>query len=1033
VHFGEELRAGRVRARLTQRELAERAGVSVRAVRYIEQGRVARPRHDSLRRLGEVVGVRFEPEGRLAIGVLGRLEVRRGGRAVDAGTLKQRALLGLLALRPNEIVSPVEIVDGLWGERPPASWQNLVHTYASRLRKAMEPDHVISAERGGYRLAVTGDQLDLLRFRELTGAARDPRALEEALGLWRGPLLADLPAGVRDHPVAAGIAARRLGAALEYADLVLERGLPAATAVEQLRALVREEPLHEGLHARLMLALAGSGQQAAALRLFTEVRKRLDEELGVAPGAEIRAAHLQILRTEPVSLTRTVPAQLPADVTGFAGRAEHLDRLDALLRNKDRLVAITGSAGVGKTALAVRWAHRVRARFPDGQLYVNLRGYAPGEPVRPVAVLTRFLRALDVPAERVPVDEEEAANLYRTQLANRKALIVLDNAAGADQVRPLLPGSPGCLVVVTSRDRLTGLVAREGAHRLTLDVLDPGDARALLAGLLGAGRVRAEPEPVAELVRICAGLPLALRIAAANLTAAPRRTVRAHVAELRLVEDDGGAVRAAFDLSYTRLTRATRRMFRLLGLVPGPDFTDDAAAALAGCPVDDARRALRQLAAANLVQQPATGRYQFHDLLRHYAADLAHREDECPAAVDRLLGYYLRTADTATRLLYPRMLRLPAAPAPETPVLSESAAIGWLDAERLNLVAAAVHAAGQGRPSAAWRLADMLRGYFVSRGYGADGLAVCEAALRAAEQAGDAAGRASTWDVFGLIHYNLGEFRRAMACHTEALTIARTIGDAAVEAGSLHNLGRACAHLGQPERAAEFHQRALEINQRIGDRHGEAVALNYIGSAALVLGRADTARTYTNRALALSREIGDRYLEARSLNSLGLIEWAATADYAAAEGHFQDALRIAREIGFCYGEASVLIGLSRVRRSTGRPADAITFCQQALEVMRDRGIRLFEGRALAELAQAHLELGDAPTAAEHARAALDVVRHREQRLIEARALHILGLARAATGDVAEARTHWRHALEIYTGIGAPEEHTVRELLRLSGI
>ncbi|HEV2783639.1 MAG TPA: tetratricopeptide repeat protein [Actinophytocola sp.] len=1062
--FGEELRARRVRARLTQQELADRAGVSVRAVRYIEQGKVARPRADSVRRLGAALGLSVErwPErgtDRLWIGVLGRLEVVHGGRPVDGGTLKQRSLLGLLALHANQVVTRSEIIDVLWGDDPPDSCQNLVHTYVSRLRKAIAPGPVplISAQRGGYLLAVQADQLDLLRFDRLLGRAREapPRAAvglyQEALHGWRGPLLADLPAGVRHHPAALAVTARRLTTALDYADLALSVGAPGQQLVEQLRALAREEPLHEGLHARLMLALAGSGQQAAALRLFTELRRRLGEELGVQPGAEIRAAHLRIVRqggpVRAAAARRPVPAQLPADVAGFAGRSEDLDRLDRLLPRAGRdtavmIATVTGSAGVGKTALAVHWAHRVRDRFPDGQLYVNLRGCASGPPAPPLEALTHFLRALGVPAERVPVDAEEAANLYRTRLADRRTLILLDDAAGAEQVRPLLPGSPGCMVVVTSRDRLTGLVAKEGARRIGLDVLDAGDSRALLAGMLGDARVLAEPDAVEELGRICAHLPLALRIAAANLLAAPARGIADYTAELRdhgrlggltIDGEDRGPVRAAFDLSYARLEPGTRRLFRLLGLVPGPDFTHEAAAALAGGSIEDARRALGQLAAAHLVQQQVAGRYQFHDLLRDYAAEAARREDadECHAAVERLLDFYLRTADQATRLLYPHVLRLarPAAEGGAGPAepATESAALDWLEAERANLVAAAVPGSEYGVPSYAWRIADTLRGYFISRGLGGDGLAVCAAALSAAERMGDEAGEASAHDVLGLIHYNLGDFRLAMACHTNALEINRRIGNPSAEASSLHNLGRACAHLGQPARAARFHERALEINRRIGDRHGEAIALNYIGSAALVLGQPDTAYAHSSQALRLSREIGDRHVEARSLNSLGLIMWKARS-HEAAERYFAEALRLAREIGFSYAEASVLIGLSRVRRSTGRPAEAIAHCQEALAVMRDRGIHLFEGRVLAELAYAHLELGEVEQAAAHAQRALDVVRRRRQRLIEARALHVLGLAYRATGDTDLARAHWRAALTIFTEIGAPEEHAVRELL-----
>ncbi|WP_158888252.1 BTAD domain-containing putative transcriptional regulator [Amycolatopsis anabasis] len=837
--FGAALRAHRIRARLTQAELAARAGVSVRSVRNIEQGKVVRPRRESARRLAEAVGLPFgsgwlRPDDRteLRIEVLGPLGVSRDGHDIRVGSGKHRCLLALLALQPGELVSRDEIVDVLWGDDPPASSRNLVHTYASGLRKSLGA--VIGSERGGYRLDVAGAELDLVRFDELAARARrlrhgDPESaldlFEQAMARRRAPVVADLPASLRQHPVAVAVADRVLSVALSYAETALVLGRDA-DVVERLRPLVHEEPLHEGLHARLMLALAGSGQQAAALRLFTEIRNRLVDELGIEPGGEIQAAHMRIVRNNLPAPVRPAdvraepgtpaPAQLPADVTGFVGRADGLARLDAVLPNRRAqspmaIAVIEGTAGVGKTALAVHWAHRVRERFPDGQLQANLRGFAAGPPVRPLDVLTRFLRALGVAADRVPADEEEAAGLYRTKLADREVLILLDNAADAGQVRPLLPGSPGCLVLITSRARLTGLAAAEGAHRLTLDVLDARDARALLAGMLGRERVDAEPEAVTALVRTCAHLPLALRIAAANLISVPHAGIAEYTAELRArgrlaelsIGGDSDAVRAAFDASYTRLDPATRRLFRLLGLVPGPDFTPDAAAALADDSPARARRLLGRLADAHLVHEEAPGRYQFHDLLREYAAALAVAEDG-PAGiqltVERLFAFYLDAADTATRLLYPHVLRMPVTLSRRPAVLSglstEDAAIEWLDAERANLFAAATRAAEFGLAHYSWRIADALRGYLWTRGCSAEGLAACQAALRAARHRHDERAEASMHDLLGLIHYNLSDYRQAISCHSNALTLSRRAGNRMAEASSLHNLGRVYSQTG---------------------------------------------------------------------------------------------------------------------------------------------------------------------------------------------------------------------------------------------
>ncbi|MDI5975106.1 BTAD domain-containing putative transcriptional regulator [Amycolatopsis magusensis] len=651
--FGAVLRAHRSRAGLTQRELASRSGVSLRAIRYLEQNRVARPRRDSLRRLAEALELpgavaaawacgdfRLPPD-QLSIGVLGPLTVTRDGVPLDLGPAKQRCLFALLALRAGEVVDRAEIIDVLWGDRPPASCSNLVHTYVSGLRKVLEPERggpfapALHSSYGGYRLDAA--DLDLARFDDLARRARASRFAEpqvalalfaQALREWRGPVLAGLPPNLRAHPVALAVSSRRLATAFDYADTALAAG-EGARAVGELQELAGEEPWHEGLSARLMLALAASGQQAAALALFAEVRQRLADELGVEPGAELRAAHLRVVRGE-LGCGEVVPAQLPADVDGFAGRAGYLARLDEFAP----ATVLHGRAGVGKSALAVHWAHRVRVRFPDGQLYVNLRGYTR-DPVRPLDVLTRFLRALGVPPDGVPAELEEAAHLYRTRLANRAVLVVLDNAADSEQVCPLLPGTATCLV--TSRDRLS---AGPGARRIRLDVLEQAEAHRLLAGMLGGERLAAEPAAVRELVTACDQLPLALRLAGANLLAAPgsgvaayNAAVRAH-GRLRELEDRHDAVRSAFDLSYARLDPRARRLFRLLSLVPA-DFPGPAAVALLG----DAggRRVLTRLVSANLVAEPLTGRFRLHDLLRGYAAERAV-EEEGEAALEAALS-----------------------------------------------------------------------------------------------------------------------------------------------------------------------------------------------------------------------------------------------------------------------------------------------------------------------------------------------------------------------------------------------------------
>lgn len=817
--FGAALRHRRIRAGISQRELALRAGVSERSVRNIESGRVARPRVESARRLAEVVGLELEPlpgGADVRIGVLGPLSVWCGDSPAHVGPQKQRSLLALLAVQPGVVVGTEEIVDALWGERPPASCVGLVHTYGSRLRRALaslqagEPAVSVSSMRGGYRLTAEMDGLDVQRFDELVAEARKAEGLEAvelfepALGCWRGPVLADQPTGIRQHPAAVAAADRQIAAVLAYGDVALEIGI-YSPVVDRMRALAHQQPLHEGLHARLMVALAGSGQQAAALRVFDDIRHRLADELGVEVGAELRDAHVRVLRNDLptsgiVEVATQKPAELPADVTGFVGRCDDLERLDGVLSAAVanggaalRIASIDGMPGVGKTALAVHWAHRVSDRFADGQLYVNLRGYDRSAPVRPQQAIARFLRALGVPADRVPADEDEAASRYRTLLAGRRVLVVLDNASSFEQVRPLLPGTSSCFVVVTSRDRLTDLAAAHGTHRISLDALEPVDAHALVAELIGAERAGAEREAVDELAWICGYLPLVLRVAAANLSVQTHTSVAEYATQVsdRGQLTDGDAVRAAFDLSYERLKPASRAIFPLLGLAPG-DFTPDA---LACCAVPEATDVLRQLCVASLLQEPAAGRFRLHDLLRGYAAARAGElpDDVRTAAVTGLMDFYLRSADAAVRLLYPNVLRMPLPDATEASravsFASEDTALAWLDIERANLLEAVARAAELGVPAYAWRLVDSLRGYLLTRGYNAEGLAACPAALDAARTESDLRAEASILDVLGLLYYNLSEYERAKQAHTAALERSREVGDRATEAHSLHNLG----------------------------------------------------------------------------------------------------------------------------------------------------------------------------------------------------------------------------------------------------
>ena len=685
-NLGDLLKHFRRRAALTQREAAERAKMSVGGLCDVEQGRVVRPRPATLRRLADALQlssseteelIELSRQGPvlaedLRLLMLGPLDVTVDGVRVELGSARQRTLLGVLALSPGMAVSRDTLVETLWGPAPPSTATGLLQTYVYRLRQRLSPasarrPEILTATSGGYQLAVDDDQLDLLAFRRLVRGARHDReharmesaysAYRQATALWRGAPLADLP-GLELEPRIAELAMLGRTVVAEYADTAFALGRHEEV-LPLLRRLTGLDPLDEGTHARLMIALSGAGRQAAALEVYRELRGRLADELGVAPGSGLREAHQAILRgapdgaaADPADARRPVaamptPWQLPADVRGFTGRTGEMARLDAALLDgtqegqQDDVVtvaALLGTAGAGKSALALRWAHTVADRFEDGQLYADLAGHAlDGPPTRPADAIRAFVRALGVAPRHVPHDETELAALYRSLLADRRMLVVLDNARDAGQVRPLLPGASRSRVLVTSRDQLRGLVAMDGALPLTLDRLSLAEARRLLSVRLGRERVAAELSAVEEIVTGCAGLPLALVTVAAHAAINPGFSLAALAAELRDPErtlpaldaaGEGPGIRGAFARSYATLSPGAARLFRRFGL--HRDFDTDAtgAAVLTGAPAGEARVWLAELAGAGVMTEHAPGRYTTHNLLRLYAAELARADGQ---------------------------------------------------------------------------------------------------------------------------------------------------------------------------------------------------------------------------------------------------------------------------------------------------------------------------------------------------------------------------------------------------------------------
>ncbi|MET8055150.1 BTAD domain-containing putative transcriptional regulator [Streptomyces microflavus] len=849
--FGPQLQAFRRRAGLSQEVAALRAGISTRALRDIERGRVQRPQARTLQRLAEVLeltgGELAEllattrtgpPRGaaRPRLLILGPLALQRGRDPVPVTSPMLRRLLGLLALKHPEPSTQREITDTLWPSGPPSSHQSLIHTYVSQVRRLLEPGGprtvpapTVVRTPTGYLLQASRSQIDLGHFDELLAQAErlhrapDPGAayesLTQALRWWRGPVLADADPVLRQHPAAVVANERRVKAVLLYADTALLLRRPEE-AVPLLWDMVNTEPLHEGLHARLILTLGSCGEQAAALNVFSRLRDRLDKELGIAPSAEVRDAHLRVLRQQlplaqrpdrPAPAGRTVPvgpspAQLPAMAGAYVGRRRQLRELDALLSpdpgERAHVVAVVGAPGVGKTALAKHWAHARRKHFEDGQLFVDLRGHSPLPTLRPADVLAQFLRALGAPPDRLPADADEAAALYRTLLADKQMLIVLDNARDAEQVRPLIPGARGCAVVITSRSRLAGLVASDGARQLALDVLDPDEARRLLGSIIGECRATVEEEAARRLVQLCGGLPLAIRIAGANLVA--RDTgIADYCAELagddmlsrlRIEGDRRSTVRAAFDLSYLALPAEARRMFRLLGLMPGPDVSVNGAAALTDSTSAASAGLLVSLTDAHLVRERAAGRFGLHDLVRSYARELVSGQ-EAHAARQRLFEWYLYHADAAARLLYPAEPAAgPSAGAPPSAALvfsDHGEASEWLDSERENLAGAVLQAAGSGFTTIAWRLAESLHSFLSVGMYTGECLKVATAGLFAAVADGELRAQAAAQLRRAECHWALANRAQAVELFGSGLELARHAGWPEGQALALRRIGAA--------------------------------------------------------------------------------------------------------------------------------------------------------------------------------------------------------------------------------------------------
>lgn len=931
------------------------------------------------------------------------------------------------------------------------------------------PAPVLVRGPAGYRLDVTPELVDAHRFRDLVARARRAEVsdavrvltLREAMGLWRGTPLAGLTGEWAGRTRESWLH-QYVDAVLAWADAELRVG-GHLVVIDTLSGLVAEHPLVEPLTVALMRALHAAGRTPEALTCYAGLRKRLADELGTTPGAEARQEHQDLLTGKAAprppygtgngigngtERARVVPAQLPLDAAGFTGREDELARLEKVLgasgpRPSAVVVsAVSGTAGVGKTALAVHWAHRARDRFPDGQLYVNLRGYDPDRPMTAPDALVRFLTALGVSGQDIPLEPDDRAARYRTEVAGRRMLIVLDNAATVEQVRPLLPGTGSCAVLVTSRDSLAGLVVREGAQRLDLDLLPADAARTLLRRLIGP-RAEAEPDAVGTLAAQCARLPLALRVAAELAAARPTTPLADLVAELAdqqrrlfLLTADGdprAAVVTVFSWSLRHLPADAARTFRLLGLQPGPDLDAYATAALTGTTPAHAQRSLDVLARAHLVQRVDAARYGMHDLLRAYAAGLASAQDAPEAreaALDGLFDHYLATAAAAMDQLHPAEAHLrPTAPETSTPVpdLSDpDAARAWLTTERACLTAMAAHTAAHGRPAHAIRLSQTLYRHLLG-GRHTDGLTIHGHARDAARLLGDPASEARALLGIGTAHYQLARHEPARHHLQEALALFRRADDPTGQARALTNLGLVDERLGRFSTAVAYLEQALTLYRSTDDKAGESIALKNLAHVEGQLGRYDESADHLHQCLTLLRRTGNRYLEAHALMDLGTVETRLDRlDEAAV--HQEQALALLREVGDGYGEAGALHGLGVVHSLRNRPAQAADYHREALALYSRNGDRDGEARALNGLGEAARATAQPTEALTHHTQALTIAEDISNPGQQARAHAGLAETHESLSNTPAATHHYERALALYQEHGMPEATTIRKHL-----
>lgn len=989
--LGEVIAARRRAVVITQQELAERAGLSVGAVRDIEQGRTRSPRPAAIRRLGTVLGLTAEElaprtGSPLRLSVLGPLEASLRARPVDLGPPKQRAVLAVLALSPNTSVHRDAIVEAVWGGSTPDGSAGLIPTYVSQLRRALRVERparrreLLVSEGRRYRLVVTDDEHDLLEFRSLVRQAEesgDPEAeldlLARAARLFRGEPLADFE-DLRSLPEVAAIRFERVESLLALADVGLALGRPEVV-LPRLRGAADAEPLHSGVQARLMLALAADGQAAAALRVFETARRGLADELGLDPDGVLLAARQRVLRQELSAAAEppvAVPAQLPPDTADFTGRRAETARLCGLLTVPSRatvVCAITGAGGMGKTTLAAHVGHRVRHLFPDGQLHLDLRGTSRNA-VPPSEALAEALRALGVPPSSLPNTERERATLYRSVLADRKVLVVLDDARDPAHVRPLLPGSAGSAVVITSRHNMAVL---PGVRTCGLDPLSEAESVALLCHVAGSG----DTAGARAQARRCGGLPLALRVAGARAGIGDGWAPAGGLAEF---EVDDMSVAASFGVSVDLLDDRAAALFGALGLLESPRFSVPVAARLLDVAEADAAAALAALTRVHLVDR----RLGMHDLVRLYAAERAAAEFEPVrrAALRRVLRWYLASARQASLLVKPaiRMWEDGTEGEPGAPLATADQAMAWLESERANLMSLLRQALSDaGLDDLGVLLMRSLQAAFNEWGVSERWEENLRLAREVTRRTGDLAQQGY---VVQALARSVGcyDLAASRALYVEAIGLYRAAGDHGNELHARINLGVSLHNSGDLAGAVSCYEDAL-AGGRADDRRVEGYALVNLAAAHRDLGRADLAVDQDHRALAVARDLGDRHLEFDVTDDLACT-YRALADHPAAVAAHEAALDLARELNDPIREAIVHSSLGSTLLASGHAAAATRVLLQAVTALEESGEDHEHGRALHLLGRAHLGTGHLGAARSCLRRALALLTRLKSREVD---------------------------------------------------